>query len=138
MKSLHWEHATEFGHELESGIFVLGYDANKDSLYTGQQTFEFGGEGSKEACIEGVSEYFGQTVFQLDKPTRLGDLFENCVTNSTAAESHLMESVGRLHSSKDVIVVSKNGAKKRANTQYDVNDIIEPSRQNSIFKFNDD
>ena len=138
MKSLHWEHATDFGHELEPGVFVLGYDANKDSLYTGQQTFEFGGEGSKEACIEGVSEHLGQTVFQLDKPTRLGDLFENCVTNSTAAESHLMESVGRLHSSKDVVIVSKDGAKKRANTKYDVNDIIEPSRQDSIFKFNDD
>jgi len=138
MKSLHWEHATEFGHELESGVFVLGYDANKDSLYTGQQTFEFGGEGSKEACIEGVSEYFGQTVFQLDKPTPLRDLFENCVTNSTAAEPHLMESVGRLHFSKDVVVVSKDGAKKRPNTQYNLSDIIEPSRQTSLFKFKDD
>ena len=43
MKSLHWEHATDFGHELEPGVFEFGYNANKDNEYTGQETFEFGG-----------------------------------------------------------------------------------------------
>ncbi len=138
MKSLHWAHATDFGHELEPGIFVLGYNANKDSSYTRQSTFEFFGEESREACINGVREYFGETVFQLDKPTRLADLFQNCVTNSTAAEPHLMEAVGQLHSSKDVIVISKNGAKKRANNKYNLSDIIEPSKNLSIFRYKDD
>lgn len=135
MKSLHWEHATEFGHELEPGIFVLGYNANKDSGYTGQQTFEFAEEGSREACIDGVREHFGETVFQLDKPTKLADLFQNCVTESTAAECHLMEAVGQLHSSKDVVIVSKDGAIKRANKHYLLSDIIEPSKQFSLFKY---
>ncbi len=135
MKSLHWDHATEFGHELESGIFVLGYNANKDNDYTGQQTFEFAGKGSREACIDGVREYFGETVFQLDKPTKLADLFQNCVTKSTAAESHLMEAVGQLHSSKEVVIVSKDGAIKRANKKYLLSDIIEPSKQFSLFKY---
>lgn len=43
MKALHWEHATEFGHELEPGVFVLGYNANRDDEYTKQPTFEFAG-----------------------------------------------------------------------------------------------
>lgn len=135
MKSLHWEHATEFGHELDPGVFVLGYNTNKDSIYTGQQTFEFAAEGSREACIDGVREYLGDTVFKLDEPTKLADLFQTCVTNSTAAESHLMEAVGQLHSSKDVVIVSKDGAIKRANKKYLLTDIIEPSRQFSLMKF---
>lgn len=129
MKSLHWEHATEFGHELEPGIFVLGYNANKDADYTSQQTFEFAGAASKEACINGVREHFGQTIFQLDKPTRLADLFQSCVTNSTAAENHLMEAARQLHASKNIIIVSKNGTVRRNNKTYNLSDVIEPSKQ---------
>lgn len=128
MKSLHWEHATDFGHELEPGIFVLGYDANEDSDYTGQAPFEFG-ENSKDACIDGVREHFGETIFQLDKPTRLLDLFQNCVTNSTAAEKHLMTAAGQLHASKDVVIVSKDGTIRRVNKSYSLTDLIEPSKQ---------
>lgn len=129
MKTLHWEHATEFGHELEPGIFVLGYNANKDEGYTGQQTFEFSGAGSKEACIDGVREYFGRSVFNIDQPTRLGDLFQSCITNSTAAEDHLMESARQLHASKSVIIVSNNGTVRRASRSYSLNDVIEPTKQ---------
>ena len=130
MKTLHWEHATEFGHELEPGIFVLGYNANKDGDYTGQQTFEFSGASSKDACINGVREHFGQTIFKLDKPIRLADLFQSCVTNSTAAENHLMEAARQLHASKNVIILSKDGSTvRRTNKIYSLNDAIEPSKQ---------
>jgi len=129
MKSLHWEHATEFGHELEPGRFVLGYNANKDAVYTRQQTFEFSGAGSKDACINGVREHFGQAIFQLDKPTRLADLFQSCVTNSTAAETHLMEAARQLHASKNVIIVSKDGTVRRTNKSYSLSDVIEKSKQ---------
>jgi three-Cys-motif partner protein len=128
MKTLHWEHATEFGHELEPGVFVLGYNANKDADYTGQQTLVFG-EASKDACIDGVREHFGQTLFQLNKPIRLSDLFQDCVTNSTAAENHLMESAQQLHSSKKVVISSKDGTVRRNNKNYSLSDIIEPSKQ---------
>jgi len=129
MKSLHWEHATEFGHELEPGIFVLGYNANNDTDYTRQSTFEFGGTASIEACIDGVREHFGQTIYQLKEPTRLVDLFQSCVTNSTAAEKHLMEATRQLNASKNVIIKSKDGIVRRSNKTYNLNDMIEPSKQ---------
>lgn len=129
MKTLHWEHATEFGHELEPGIFVLGYNANKDADYTSQATFEFAGTGAKDACINGVREHFGKTIFALDKPTRLADLFQSCVTNSTAAENHLMEAARQLHASKNVVIVSKDGRVRRNNKTYSLNDMIEPTKQ---------
>lgn len=128
MKKLHWEHATEFGHELEPGVFVLGYNANKDANYTGQKTMVFG-VASIDACINGVREHFGQTLFQLNKPIRLSDIFQGCVTNSTAAENHLMVAVQQLHSSKNVIIVSKDGTVRRNNKNYSLSDIIEPSQQ---------
>ncbi len=129
MKSLHWEHATEFGHELEPGIFVLGYNANNDANYTGQKTFEFAGTGSKDACINGVREHFGQTIFQLNKPIRVAELFQSCVTNSTGAENHLMEAARQLHTSKNIIIVSKDGTVRRTNKTYSLSDMIEPSKQ---------
>jgi hypothetical protein len=129
MKSLHWEHATDFGHELEPGIFEFGYNANKDSEYTGQDTFEFGESRSKEACIEGVREHFGRQIFALKKPIRVGELFQGCVGQSTAAETHLMDATNRLHSSKDIVVASKDGSIRRPSKTYRVDDVIEPSRQ---------
>lgn len=129
MKSLHWEHATDFGHELEPGIFEFGYNANKDSEYTGQDTFEFGEPQSKEACIEGVREHFGRQVFALNKPIRVGELFQGCVGQSTAAETHLMDATRRLHSSKNIVVASKDGRVRRPSKTYRADDVIEPSRQ---------
>lgn len=129
MKSLHWEHATEFGHELSPGIFSLGYNANKDYSYTGQETFEFSASKSKDACINGVQEHFGRTIHQLKNPTQLSDIFKENITNSTAAEPHLMEAVRRLHSSKEIIISSQDGAIRRNNKNYKLNDIIEPSKQ---------
>lgn len=129
MKTLHWEHATEFGHELEPGIFVLGYNANKDEDYTGQETIQFSDRQSKEACVNGLREHFGKKIFEDNQPIRLGDLFENCVTNSMAAEYHLMEAARQLHASKNVIIVSKDGKVKRTNKSYNLSDVIEPAKQ---------
>lgn len=128
MKAIHWDLGTNFGHDLGHGIFMLGYDANADSGYTGQDTLDFG-EGSREACIESVREYFGETIFSLNKPIAVGDLFQSCVTNSTAAENHLRHATQRLHASKDIVVVSKDGTVRRPSKNYRLDDVIEPSRQ---------
>lgn len=129
MKSLHWEHATDFGHELEPGIFEFGYNANKDDEYTGQDTFEFGEQQSKEACIEGVREHFGRQIYALNRPIRVGELFQGCVSQSTAAETHLMDATRRLHLSRDIVIASKDGSVRRPSKNYRADDVIEPSRQ---------
>lgn len=134
MKSLHWEHATDFGHELEPGVFELGYNANRDSDYTGQETFEFG-EQSKDACIDGVREHFGKQIFLLNKPIRVGELFQGVVSESTAAETHLLEATRQLHTSKDIVIVSKDGTLRRTSKTYRADDVIEPSKQIRITSF---
>ncbi|MFA6062888.1 MAG: three-Cys-motif partner protein TcmP [Gallionella sp.] len=133
MKSLHWEHATDFGHELEAGIFEFGYNANKDSDYTRQETFEFGEQRSKEACIEGVREHFGNQIFALNKPIRVSELFQGCVSRSTAAEIHLLDATRQLHASKEIVIASKDGAVRRPSKTYRPDDVIEPSKQIILF-----
>lgn len=128
MKTLHWKHSTEFAHELEPGVFMLGYNANTDADYTGQPSFDFS-EKSRVACIDGVREFFGKTIFDLDQPTRVKDIFQKVIPNSTGAEVHLMEAARQLHFSKDIVVVSKNGAVRRPSKIYKPDDVIEPRRQ---------
>ncbi|WP_043465136.1 three-Cys-motif partner protein TcmP [Azovibrio restrictus] len=133
MKTLHWEHATEFGHELEPGVFVLGYDANQDSDYTGQSTLVFG-ESSEDLCVDGVREYFGDRIFSGNGPVLVGDLLRECVGNSMGAESHLLTSMGQLHRSKNIVVSTKDGRIRRPSMHYNNDDIVEANRQIILIK----
>lgn len=128
MKTLHWEHATEFGHELEPGVFVLGYNTNRDADYSGQPTFDFG-SSSRDACIDGVREHFGRQIFDTDQPVSISELFQGSVSQSTAGEAHLMEAAKQLHSSKNIIVVSKDGTVRKPSKHYRPDDVIFPSKQ---------
>jgi three-Cys-motif partner protein len=127
MKNLHWDNATEFGHELEPGVFMQGYDANRDYVYTGQDTFDFG-ESAREACINGVREYFGQVLFSRDGPTILGDLIEDCATRSPGSTPHMMEAASNLHRSRDIVICSADGRILRPSKSYPINSVIEASR----------
>ncbi|OGS99196.1 MAG: hypothetical protein A3H99_04155 [Gallionellales bacterium RIFCSPLOWO2_02_FULL_59_110] len=128
MKTIHWEHSNDFGHELGAGIYELGYNANKDSDYTGQATIEFGGP-SKDACIDGIREHFGKQIFLLNKPIPVGELFQGCVSKSIAAETHLLAATKQLHASKNIVIVSKDGTVRRPSNTYRMDDVIEPSKQ---------
>ena len=81
MKDLHWDHATEFGHELEPGVFMQGYDANKDDRYTQQSPFDFGPD-SRQRCIEGIHEHLGQIVTALNQPITIRDLVYQSASRS--------------------------------------------------------
>jgi len=129
MKRIHWKHCTEFGHELEPGVFILGYDANHDVDYTGQPTFEFSEEKSEELCINGIMEHFAKTLFERDKPIQLAELFKEFITLSPAAESHSMEAVRRLRSTNNFAIKSGDGKAKGLIKTYQLSDVIEPTRQ---------
>lgn len=124
MKTIHWENATDFGHEIEPGIFVLGYNANKDDIYTGQNSFIFD-DNLKIACINEMHEFFGKRLFELNKPMPIGQLFQSCVSDSTAAEVHLQTATNHLHTSKNVVITSKDGRIRKPSKKYEMDDIIE-------------
>lgn len=128
MKDLHWENATDFSHELEPGVFIQGYDANKDNDYTGQNPFDFGND-SKVACVDGIREHLGQTIYSMQVPKTLGELISSCISNSPGTTRHFIEAASMLHRSKDIIVVSNDGRKRRPSKNYRSDDVIEPSPQ---------
>jgi len=129
MKDLHWKHATVFGHELEPGVFIQGYDPRGDEAYTCQGTFDFG-ESARSECIAGIHEYFGQEIYRLDRPTRLRDLIESCATCSPGSTQHFTESLNSLHRSRDVIILSPDGKTRdpQRSKKYHLDSIIEPVR----------
>jgi len=127
MKNLHWAHATSFGHELEPGIFMQGYDANQDPEYTGQGGFDFG-ESSRKACVEGIHEHLGRVIYDLDRPTTLRSLIENLATQSPGSTPHFLDAAGCLHRSKDVVITNQHGRILNPSKTYHLDCIIEPSR----------
>lgn len=132
MKDLHWEHATEFGHELEPGVFMQGYDANHDYEYTQQNTFDFG-QDARQRCIEGIREYLGQEIYRLDRPTTLKELIECCASRSPGSTQHFLEAARELHVSSDIVICDANGNVRRPSKSYKLEDVVEHSRKIRLF-----
>lgn len=128
MKDLHWQHATEFGHELEPGVFIQGYDANQDQDYTGQDTFDFG-KTSRVVCVDGLREHFGHQLAELRQPIPLGQLIYACASQSPGSTQHFLEAAKLLHHSNDVIITGADGRKRQHSKHYHLDDVIEFSPQ---------
>ena len=131
MKTIHWEHATDFSHELEPGHFVLGYNTAKDSDYTGQ-TAIFGESSSNNACINGLREHFGTKIFSQEDIT-VSELYSTNIGSSMGSEAHLNKAVSQLHQQKDVAIFTKDGKSRRPSKTYNSTDIISSRRQFGIW-----
>ncbi|MCF7976839.1 MAG: three-Cys-motif partner protein TcmP [Chromatiaceae bacterium] len=132
MKDLHWANASVFGHELEPGVFMQGYDAKSDDDYTGQASFDFG-DTSRDACIEGIHEHFGKVIFKLEQPTKLRELIEHCASRSPGSTQHFCQGLRRLHQSKDVIILTKDGKVRQPSKNYPLDCFVEPSKTLRLF-----
>lgn len=127
MKNLHWDNATAFGHELEPGVFMQGYDANRDHEYTGQDTFDFG-ESSREACVNGIHEHFGRVIFEQSGPVRLRDLVERFAAQSPGSTQHFIQAARNLHGSRDVVICAPDGRLLKPAKTYHLDSTIEAAR----------
>ncbi|MDE2598434.1 MAG: three-Cys-motif partner protein TcmP [Rhodocyclaceae bacterium] len=128
MKDLHWDHATEFGHELEPGVFMQGYDANKDDCYTQQSPFDFGPD-SRQRCIEGIHEHLGQVVTGLGQPITVRELVYQSASRSPGSTQHYLEALKVLHQSQDIIVCNADGRLRRPAKNYNLSDVVEHSKR---------
>jgi three-Cys-motif partner protein len=128
MKDLHWDHATEFGHELEPGVFMQGYDANNDDRYTQQSPFDFGPD-SRQRCIEGIHEHLGQIVTTLNQPITIRELVHQSASRSPGSTQHYIEALKVLHQSQDIVVCNADGRVRRPAKNYSLSDLVEYSRR---------
>ncbi|QCR85155.1 three-Cys-motif partner protein TcmP [Moraxella osloensis] len=132
MKTIHWNNATYFGHELSPGIFEFGYESGKDGYAYGSTlsfdfVFDFG-QQSEKSCIEAIHEDFGHLVFKQDK-IDVEKLFTNTVTFTPASEKQLHSAVRLLHEQKDIQVLKQDGKERQPSKKYHRTDIIVPSKQ---------
>jgi len=128
MKALHWEHSSEFGHELEPGLFMLGYNPRKDEDYSGQSSLLFN-ESGEQRCVEALSEQLGRQLADNGQPVTVAQLFENNISNTMADESRLQKVLRGLHASGSIVICNNNDRARRPSKLYFPSDIIEHSRQ---------
>lgn len=128
MKALHWEHSSEFGHELEPGLFMLGYNPRQDEQYSGQSSLLFDQNGEKK-CVEALTEQLGRQLADVRKPVTVKQLFENNISNTMADESRLQDVLRGMHASGSIVVSNKNDRLRRPSKLYVPTDVVEHSRQ---------
>lgn len=137
MKTLHWNNATYFGHELEHGLFEFGYETAKDIDIVGNSgllDFEFDfGPQSRSSCVESLHEDFGKFIYTQDSIS-IEDLFYKSISNTPASEVHLQESIKRLHQEKSVSIQNADGKSRRPSKNYKKSDVITPSKQLILIK----
>jgi three-Cys-motif partner protein len=128
MKSLHWQHSSEFGHELEPGLFILGYDPRRDEEYSGQSSLLFDKSGERQ-CIEALTEDFGRKLASLTQPVTVAQLFSENISNTIADEARLQQVLHNMHASRSIIVSAKGGNGRRPSKLYRPTDVVEYSPQ---------
>ncbi|MDI7046589.1 hypothetical protein QMN58_24065, partial [Escherichia coli] len=131
MKSLHWEHSSEFGHELEPGLFMLGYDPKRDEQYTGQSIlFDTGGA---QLCIETLKDDLGRVLSSRQEPLTVRQLLTEHISNTIADEARLKMVIRGLHAEGNIVVSNKEDRARRPSKHYNASDIIEYSPQRRFF-----
>ena len=123
MKSIHWDNATYFDHELEHGMFEFGYETNRDddSIFN-TLPFDFD-DKSEKSCVEAIHEDFAKLIYK-NGDTRVQTLFENTVTFTPASERQLHQSVRLLHERNEIEVFNKEGKSRRVCKAYHKDDVI--------------
>ena len=128
MKSLHWDHSSEFGHELEPGLFILGYDPKRDEEYNGQSSLLFDRSG-EQRCIETLTDDLGRVLASQQQPVSVAQLFTGNISNTIADEARLQKVLRSLHAAGTIAVSNKEDRARRPSKLYRPTDIIEYSRQ---------
>lgn len=128
MKALHWEHSSEFGHELEPGLFMLGYNPRQDEDYSRQSSMLFDVTGEQK-CIEALTEQLGRQLAGNRQPVTVAQLFADNISSTMADESRLQKVLRGLHASGSVVVSNKDDRSRRPSKLYMPTDVIEHSRQ---------
>lgn len=128
MKDLHWQYGNMFGHELEHGMFLQGYNANADPFYTGQNAlFDDVASGS---CVDNMREHFGRLIYQgAADGIKAGELFTSCASSSTGSERHFQVATRQLHQQKDIVIVGADGRVREPSRSYHKDDVILRSPQ---------
>lgn len=128
MKSLHWDNANYFGHELNAGIYEFGYQASKDNDLIGNKLIFTFDEHSRQACINALQDDMGRLIFEHENKT-VGEFYESIITKTPGAEEHLNGGLQLLHLDNSIQIFNESGGERRVSKSYNRKDVIVPKRQ---------
>lgn len=138
MMELHWANANHFSHYLEPDIFTLGYRTNADRAATGQQTIDLGEAHHFDAianqrCLDGLTAKLVPTIYDLDKPTRFGDVLEQIGSSTPGTADMIRKSLDAAIRNGDIAAeAAASGGKRTRGSTLRLDDMLTAGKQRPI------
>lgn len=118
MMELHWQLANHFSHYLEPDVFTLGYSTNSDGAATKQGAFDLGEAHhfdaiASERCLAGLAAKLVPMIYDLDQPTRFGEILEKLGSSTPATASMIRMALDPAIRNGDIGAASNTGTSRR-------------------------
>lgn len=131
MKQVHWKHQNHFVHYGGAGLDMLA-----THTMGFRQDFNGGFQFDDVALSESTNALVQQlatNVYVRNVPVQLGELFSSTCNTSPATSSMYKTALEDLARQSDILVTSKNGKRMTRARYMSDTDVIERSRQSSLF-----
>lgn len=138
MARVHWSKNNHFIHYGGAGIDmfrVLGYSADHDRKFTGQDAFGFCFDDlAGESSISTLMSQLPQLIYAREDGLSFGELFATTCNLSPADSTHYKEALERLVQHKEIVIVSPDGARRlRASTITDKDQLLPAAQKTFSF-----
>lgn len=139
MARVHWNKNNHFIHYGGAGIDmfrVLGYSADRDRAFTGQDPFGFCFDDiAGESSVSSLMTQLPQLIYAHEDGLSFGELFATTCNLSPADSARYKEALGRLVQHKEIAVVAPDGARRlKASTITDKDQLL-PAPQKAFSGF---
>ena len=133
MTELHWKHKNQFGHYLDSGIYMFGYDPANDESLSNQMPLLGDDEDSKKYVFDKQAKERTLKQLLIELPEYLTDykegiqyqeFFKNVCNHTPATEQIIKEGFQHLIDDSDIFMISENNSKRRSANQIKGKDIL--------------
>ncbi len=138
MTKIHWEKNNYSIHYGGPGIdmfHVLGYEATRDGLYTGQADLGFCfDDPAKAASLLSLKNQLPQLIYARPEGMSFGELYASTCNTSPADSTLYKEALGQLVQHKEIEIVGPNGERRRtATTITDRDQVMAPAQRPIVF-----
>ncbi len=137
MMALHWQNANHFSHYLEPDLFTLGYRTNADRTATGQNEIDLGEAHHFDAianrrCLDGLAAKLVPAIYDLDKPTRFGDVLEQVGSSTPGTADMIRLSLDAAIRNGDIGAAAAGGGKRTRGSTLRLGDVLTAGQQRPI------
>lgn len=137
MKEVHWAHGNSFGHNLEPGVFQLGYQAKRDYAVTGQSSLEFDTTAAFDdmlhrTSVDNLREHLCTSLFESSSGIRFDDMIRGLANRSNATAEMIKEALHVPLRSGEIVAITKNGGSRRKGSSITSDDQIQ-FKQRSLY-----